>query len=152
MNALQLLCRMTERQIDTLFRNARALPADRLDWKPSPDSRSALDQLQEVATSCDTFREALKVRKITWSDEMFAAWMAERAKLTDLDTLEKHAREGHARLYEDIMNLTEAELDEPFEMPFPGEWKLADVLVYYHYNACYHDGQINYIGTLAKES
>lgn len=139
---------MTERQIDTLFRDARALPADKLDWKPTPDSRSALDQLQEVATSCDTFREGLKERKIVWSDEMFGAWMAERAKLTDLDALEKHAREGHARLYEDILNLTEAELDEPFEMPFPGEWTVADVLVYYHYNASYHDGQINYIGTL----
>lgn len=139
---------MTERQLDTLFRDARALPADRLDWKPTPESRSALNQLQEVATSADIFRAALKERKIVWSDEMFSAWLQERAKYTDLDTLEKVAREGHARLYEDILNLTEDELDEPFDMPFPGEWKLADVLTYYHYNASYHDGQINFIGTL----
>lgn len=34
---------------ETFLRYAKALPADKLDWKPAPESRSALSMLQEVA-------------------------------------------------------------------------------------------------------
>jgi uncharacterized damage-inducible protein DinB len=139
---------MIERQLDTLFRDARAIPADKLDWKPTPESRSALDQLQEVATASDTFWDGLMARKIRWEEDVYIKWVAERSHLTTIDALEAHSRASHARLYEYILSLSDEQLEEPFEMPFPGEWKLADVLTYYHYNASYHNGQITYIGTL----
>jgi hypothetical protein len=143
---------MIERQLDSLFRAARTLPADKLDWKPAPGSRSALDQLQEVATSPDQFRAAHAERKMEWSEEKFVQWMAERGELTDLDQLERHAKESHARLFAEIRAMSEEDLELPVQMPFPGEWKVADIFAYYHYNASYHEGQITYIRTLLEQA
>ena len=37
--------RLLDRQIDSLYRAARALPADRLAWSPASGVRTALDML-----------------------------------------------------------------------------------------------------------
>jgi hypothetical protein len=152
MNARELLCRMIERQLDSLFRAARSLPPGRLDLTPA-GGRSALDQLQEVATAPDWFKDAHKNRKIVWSDEMFGAWKEARGKLTSLDEIETHARASHGLLFMDILSMSDSDLEASVEMPFPGEWKVADILAYYHYNAAYHEGQITQIShLLATES
>jgi len=148
MTAIELITRQTEKQIDSLFRAARALPADKLDWKPAPGARSALDQLQEIATSYDQFQCAHKERKVEWDGEKFAAWMAERAKITDLDELERLTREGYGKMLADLQGTDPANLTAPVQMPFPGDFSLADIFCYYYWNASYHEGQIYYIGTL----
>lgn len=139
-----------QKQLDMLFAAARRLPADKLDWKPAPGARSAIDQLQEIATSVDTFWDAHAERKMVWSDETMAKWQAERSKLTTLDELEAKTRESHERLFDFIRTVTPDQMSEPVEMPFPEPFDLAYVLTYYFYNAAYHEGQINYIGSLLK--
>ncbi len=119
MNAQELLVRLTERQIDSLFRAARQLPEDRLDWQPAPGARSARDQLQEVATAIDVFWSAYTERKIEWSDEAFVTWAQDRAKYTTLDELESKAKQTHARLYELIRMTDPSELTAPVQLPFP---------------------------------
>jgi len=148
MTAIELIIRLTEREIDSLFKAARALPADKLDWKPAPGARSALDQLQEIATSYDTFQSAHKERRVEWSEEMFAKWIAERSKITDLDELEKRTREGYRSALADLQASNPDDLVLPVEMPFPGDFTLVDIYTYYYWNAAYHEGQIRYIASL----
>jgi len=151
MNALELLSYLTERRVDALFRAARALPTDKLTWKPTPDSRSALDQLQEVATANDQFWPLITEGKAKWSPEIFMKWVEERSKITDLDELEQLTKASTARLLAYLRTLDPAELTRPVELPFPGgPLTLADVVSYQLWNTSYHEGQIMYIGTLTK--
>lgn len=151
MTATELLIRLTQRELDSLFKAARALPADKLDWKPAPGARSALDQLQEVATFYTTFKSSHDERRFEWSQEKFADWKAERAKITDLDELERITRESYAEVVEKVAALSPEDLSLPVEVPFPGEYTLADIYSYYYWNASYHEGQITYIATLLAE-
>ena len=148
MQVPEFLISRTERQLDMLFAAARKLPEDKLDWQPAPGARSALSQLQEIATSVDAFWEAHAKREIVWSEESMAKWQAERSKLTNLDELEAKTRESHARLFDFICTVTPQQLREEVKMPFPGQFDLAYILTYYFYNAAYHEGQINYIASI----
>ena len=150
MDLADFLIARTQREVDALFEAARRLPVDKLDWKPAPGARSALDQLQEVATSVDAFWDALAQRKIAFSPEMMAAWNAERMKLTDLDVLEAKARESYERVYGFIRSVRPEDWSAKVEMPFPGEFDLAYIVSYYLWNGAYHEGQINYIANLLE--
>jgi uncharacterized damage-inducible protein DinB len=148
MNASELINYLSRRQIDSLFRAARSLPQDRLDWKPAPGARSALDQLQEAATGVSQFWSVITTGTMEGGPESFAKWQEERAKLTSLDELEQRTREETDRLAEYISSLSEAQLAEPITLPWPGEHKKADVAAYHLWNMSYHEGQINYIASL----
>ena len=148
MNAQELLIHLTNKQVEGLFKAARALPADKLDWKPAPGARSALDQLQEIATALPQFWPMYTERKMAWDDAKFAKWMEDRAKITSLDELERLTKESTKELADYIRAFPDAEWTAPVELPFPGEFNMADILSYHYWNCSYHEGQINYIGTL----
>jgi uncharacterized damage-inducible protein DinB len=148
MNALELLIYLTEKQIDRVFETARKLPPDKLDWKPAPGARSALNQLQEIATSLPEFWPAFTERKMEWDQEKMANWVTEREKITSLDELEAITREHTRRLIDLIKTLDEKDLTTAVQMPFPGPYNMADILSYHYWNAAYHEGQIVYISTL----
>jgi uncharacterized damage-inducible protein DinB len=148
MNVQDLIVYLTEKHLDGVFEAARALPADKLDWKPSPESRSALDMLQEIATALGKFRDAFTERKIEFDPQKFQQWQAERSQLTSLDELEKRAKKETQWLVDYVRAMNPADLDLPVAMPFPGEFKLADIVTYHYWNCSYHQGQIYYIGTL----
>lgn len=145
MNANELICHLTEKQIDRLFETARKFPADKLDWAPTAGNRSALNQLQEVATALPLFLPGIKAKKVEFDPEIFAKWAEERSKITSIDELEKLTKESTKVLTEYVRTIPESELSDKFEMPFPGEFNLADILTYQLWNASYHEGQINYI-------
>jgi len=148
MTAQELLIHLTQKRVDALFDAARNIPADKLNWKPSENSRSALDQLQECATALARFNPASGQRKIEFDQQMFADWVAERSQITDLAELERICREQTAGLIEGIRKTPNEAFEEKYELPFPGEFKLADILAYHLWNCSYHEGQINQIGTL----
>lgn len=152
MNAIDLLIYLTERQIDSIFRAAAAIPADKLEWAPTPGNRSALDQLQEVATAPVAFWSAYSERKVEWDQEKFEKWKAERSKITTLPELEKLTRENIAKVVEFMRGLDPSELTAPVELPFPGSYNLADVLAYNYWNMGYHEGQITYIAAMLESN
>lgn len=150
MTAQDLLIRLTRNQIRDLFEAARQLPSDKLDWKPSPESRSALDQLQEVATAVDFNWSTYTDRQVEWSDEKAAEWQRHRSQYTDLDELERMAHASTDRLEAFLNTLTDEDLLSKVEFPFPADYLLIDCLAYHFWNCAYHEGQINYISTLLE--
>lgn len=150
MNANEFLIYLIEREIDSLFRAARALPADKLAWQPGPATRSALCQLQEVATASEQFWSIYETKTMEWSDEAFAKWKEERSKITDLDELEKLTRANLGKVVEYIRGLDPSEYTVPVSLPFGNDFKMADVLAYPYWNMSYHEGQINYIASLLE--
>lgn len=152
MNAIELLIYLIEKKQKDVFAAARRLPADKLDWQPGPNARSALNQLQEIATAGEYFAAAHRDRKIEWSPERMQEWMEARSKLTSIDELEHRCAANTANLVADMRKMSESDLTLPVQMPFPGEFNLADILAYHYWNMGYHEGQINYIGSLLEEA
>lgn len=152
MTAAEYLSRLTRNQIRDLFEAARQLPAERLDWKPTTNSRSALDQLQEVATALDFNWSTYTERKVEWSDERAEQWQRERSQYTDLDELERMAQAATDKLEQFLSTLSDEDWSAPVEFPFPSEYTLGDCVAYHFWNAAYHEGQINYIASLCEDS
>ncbi|MGI8923511.1 MAG: DinB family protein [Fimbriimonadales bacterium] len=148
MDSFALLESLTRRQLDTFFEAVHAVPADKLDWQPTPKSRSALDQLQEVAAVFRSIPETVKNRRLDFTPEMFAQYETDRKKVSDPAELERMTREGTEELLSFMRTVGENELTDKVEMPWPGEYKVADVLAYHYWNMAYHEGQIYYISTL----
>lgn len=151
MNSLDLIAYNTRRQLDRFFEAFHAIPVDKQDWAPNAASRSALDQLQEVAVVFQGIADAVTKRKLVMSEEDYANYTTERKKLTDVAELEKMTREGTEKLIEFMKTVKESELEEVVEMPWPGDFRVADLVGYHSWNMGYHEGQINYIGNLLTE-
>ncbi len=139
---------IAESDITNLLEAAKSLPSDKLDWKPTPNSRSALDQLQEVATAMQAFLEDIKNQKVSFDKTKFAEWVQSRSQLKEFDQIETALKEGMILYRDYINNLDPAEYNKPVEMPMPGEWRVANLAYYHPWNIAYHLGQINYIHTL----
>jgi uncharacterized damage-inducible protein DinB len=148
MTANELLIHLTRSQIAETFAAARELPPDRLDWQPAPGARSALDQLQELATALDFNWSAYSERKVEWSPEKAERWKTHREQFTDIDELERMAVAGTERLAAFLATFDPADYTAPVAFPIPGEFNMADCLAYHYWNATYHHGQIVYIGSL----
>lgn len=147
MTAAEYLAHQTRRQLGNLIEAVRAIPADRLAWQPAPGARSALDQLQEVATIGDAFPRD-DIRRITFSPDQFTNWMTERAKRTDPEELIASLMDYTDRQIARIDEVpTDAYLDQ-VENPWGADLKVIDALSYHNWNMAYHEGQIRYIATL----
>jgi uncharacterized damage-inducible protein DinB len=150
MNALDLLAYQTKKQLDSFFEAVHRIPADKVDWQPSAGMRSALDQLQEVAVVFQGIPDAITKRKLEFTPEQFAQYDADRKKVTDVAELERMTRDGTERLLEFMKTIKPEELMDAVEMPWPGDFRVADLLNYHNWNMSYHEGQINYIGGLLE--
>lgn len=141
----------TEETYDALFRTARAVPADKMEWKPLDNGRTVLSQLQECANLPRFIEMVLQMRAVppmTEADmqrarEAGLAW-------TTLEECESKSREHLAALYEAIRAFPDSELDKTVTLPFGGGMtkSFAQMLQIPYENAMYHLGQINYIQTL----
>ena len=149
MNANELLLFLTRDQIKATFGAARELPTEKLDWKPAPGARSALDQLQEIATAIDFNWDVYINRKVEWSEEKSERWKQTRSQYTDLDQLEQMALAGADRLESLLGQLDPSDYRAPVQVPW-GEATMAECLAYHYWNSAYHHGQIVYIASLLE--
>lgn len=79
---IAVMCQMGK---DGLERTFAAVPDDKLTWKPSPESRHALDLFGEVAQLIGFVAELLEARGQTtlqFSPALFPQWREERAQWT----------------------------------------------------------------------
>src|SRR5579885_2328103 len=134
--------------MEGILRTARALPPDKLDWKPAETSRSALSQLAECATSPEILLRVLDGGGYTYTDDL----KAKRTAITTLDKAEKILREGTEKLLGRIRELPDSRLEEQVDLPWGATWSLIEVMNMHFWNMTYHVGQINYIQTLLGDT
>jgi hypothetical protein len=137
---------------DDLIRNLRAIPADKLDWKPAEKTRSALELGQECAQSPGWGVMILQHRGWPAGDPeqmqaQMAAAMAERQSWDTVDKIELAMKQNLAKLESAIRALPEEELATEIHLPFgPGmDMQLAEICLVQNWNATYHLGQICYV-------
>ncbi len=143
---------MTQRAVETLFRTARAMPADKLTWKPLDNGRTALDQLQECAQVPTFFKAILEQKKAPEGvdEKYFEEARKRRQQWKTLDECEQKCLEHSKQLFEAIGKLSDKDLQLKIKLPFgkKEERSLADLAMAHYTNTSYHTGQINYIQTL----
>lgn len=142
---------LTKQAIEGLFRTARSVPQDKVEWQPLDNGRTVLDQLQECAQVPKFYQAILEQRKFPDVDEsFFEESKALRQQWKTIDECEKHCQENSEQLFAAIRNFPDDELNTKVMLPFGGgmERALADIIMAHCSNLQYHIGQINYIQTL----
>jgi uncharacterized damage-inducible protein DinB len=145
MKAADLLVRQIERELENFLELVAKVPDDKLDWQPAPQLRSTLSQYQEVATILEYSWDVYEHRKMEWDEAKFDAYKANRARFTTREACEAELKRQTQRLIDFVRTISEDDLHAPVEMPWPGDFRLADCIHYHVWNLSYHQGQISAI-------
>lgn len=151
MTSKELIVAMTEKSFKDIFRTARAVPEDKLSWKPAESSRSALEQLQECAQSPIWSVGLLNDRQVPdFTPEMFEQFRTERAAWTTVDACEAEALNRLPKLLDAIDRFPESDMQQTLFLPFGAGQAFAywEIMMFAYWNAVYHTGQINFIQTM----
>ncbi|MHB8637322.1 MAG: hypothetical protein ACYC96_12705 [Fimbriimonadaceae bacterium] len=145
------ICETTQASADAAFKAARAVAADKLNWKPLDEGRSVLDQAQELA-QCPYWAESIVADRAMpeMTDELRAQIKAERDSWTTIDICQVECNKRLASLFALYRGIPDEQLDKTKWLPFDGgrdfTWK--EMMDYPNWNFVYHLGQISYIQTL----
>jgi len=151
MTAQELIAYNNTSNTKSLFRAARKVPADKVEWKPLDSGRSVLDQCQECALSSTWAFSVLDTDKpFEMTPEIIQAFMEAKAKLTTIDECEAAAEENLAKLNAFVLAYPDEKLGDTVPMPMwpGGNMPVVEALQLHNWNVSYHTGQINYIQTL----
>jgi len=125
---------------EMLLTLARTLE-DRLEWKPEPTSRSALDLVRECSVHCDEWAQLLGL--FTWPEQF-------KTRVGSITTREEAVAEMSAAVGR-LVDAIRAVPDEQLETILKAPWDEAPIgfwLTYAGGHNQYHIGQMNYIQTL----
>ena len=142
---------LTDRACKDLVVNARALPADKLEWQPMDQARSALDILQECSQSPSWFTGILQAKACPdFNPEMMQEAMTARKQWTTIDACERTMQQNLEQLYAVIRDYPDADLDVKITLPFGENMvrSMADMMMGQFWNTDYHIGQVCYIQTM----
>lgn len=140
----------TQRSLEDLFRTVRAMPEDRLNWKPEETSRSALDLVREVTLSGTWILKIARGETLEQGKDHAKVQRAEAAKLAGIDACESEARQSTSQLCALISDCPTENLEDEVVLPFGKGMTvtMADLFGMHHSHIVYHTGQVNYIQTL----
>src|SRR5687768_1050548 len=117
MRAQDAMCRYTEGAVELLYRFARRVPEDKLEWKPYEEGRTVLDQLQECAQAPLWYIPLLDPT-FSHGCSGFEDFAAGRKEWKTIDDCERATRENTATLLEASRNLPDEELPTEVKMPW----------------------------------
>jgi len=144
------IAKATEEAAKVVFRYAKAVPADKLEWEPAEGARSVLDQCRELAM-CPTWgAQVITGEMPEWTEEVMAKIKEEQSQWTTVEQCEKVCFERLPALLDLIRNMPDERLSETKFLPFEGgrEFSLVEQMEYPKWNFDYHCGQIAYVQTL----
>jgi hypothetical protein len=143
---MEQLVAMNNQAVDMFFIAVRKMPADKQNWKPLDEGRSALEQAQEMAVSPDMFLVHLAPGRTP----LYSSWeeASQAAGQMDLDACEAACRKLTAEMNDAIMKITPEQAAEKKALPWGAEHTVGEIAGFHYWNAVYHLGQVNYIQTL----
>ena len=149
------IVKMTQRAVLDLIEAVESLPPNSRDWQPTPQSRSALNQLREIAMGPRYLIPLLSdFRSDSFSLHGPSGIAGADEDLTTFDAIRAEALAGLAELCQQMAHVPDEKLDAEVILPFAGgmTMTLADVLALHYWNATYHLGQVNYLSVLAADA
>jgi hypothetical protein len=148
MNFYDALEQMTWEAVETLFRYARAVPEEKLRWRPAEHARSVMEILEENATVPIGLRLMLEERPQTPDPSLLARSKQQAGDLSTLDACERVCRQATEQLLQAVRQLTPDELNQTVMTPWGKPISLFEVAYDHYWNLTYHLGQIAYIQLL----
>ncbi|MBV6457753.1 MAG: hypothetical protein HONBIEJF_00872 [Fimbriimonadaceae bacterium] len=146
---------VTKAAAEEAFRYAKAVPIDKVDWKPLDAGRSVLNLCQEMAMCATWAAEIISsVGKPAEGNEWDEASQAEQQKLMEgwstVEACEQECKQRMDTLFEIFKALPDEKLKETKWLPYDGgrDFTVAEMMDYPRWNYNYHLGQISYIQTL----
>jgi uncharacterized damage-inducible protein DinB len=147
----EVAAKLTQQAADKLVTNLNAMPADKHQWKPLEQGRTAQHQILECVVINGMAAQILRDKAFPsmegadWG-QVFAKAAAEN------DTPEK-LMASFTKATGDLIAATkafpQASLDDSVMVPFDGSTRTwGEILFFPYWNMTYHEGQINYIQTL----
>jgi hypothetical protein len=133
------------------FKYAKAVPADKLEWRPMDIGRTVLDLCQELAM-CPTWAFEIIEGKEgpKWDEESMAAVKKEQQQWKTAEDCEAEFGRRMDKLAGLYASISNERLKETKWLPFDGgrDFTVAEMMDYPRWNCTYHLGQIAYIQTL----
>lgn len=142
---------VTEQAKNEAFKYAKAVPADKVDWKPLDAGRSVLDQCREMAMCPDWARSIINNDpQPEWNEETMARIKQEQEQWKTVEECEAECNRRLANLYDYFREMPDERLTESKWLPYDGgrEFGMPEMMDYPRWNFNYHLGQIGYIQTL----
>jgi hypothetical protein len=133
------------------FKCARAVPEDKVDWKPLDAGRSVLDQCRELAKCPDWCYTIISGEpEPEWNEEFMAAQKAEMEAWKTVEDCEAECERRLDRLCALFGAMPDERLSETKWLPYDGgrDFAMPEMMDYPRWNFNYHLGQISYIQTL----
>lgn len=140
----------TRRAAAAVFKAARAVPADKLEWSPNELGRSVLDQARECAMCPEWAVQVITGEMPEWTDELQAQMKATMDGWKTIDDCQRECDTRLAKLEELYRSLGDDRLSETKWLPYDGgrDFTVLEMMEYPRWNFDYHEGQINYVQTL----
>ncbi|MDW8106656.1 MAG: hypothetical protein RMK45_04145 [Armatimonadota bacterium] len=150
MSFSELVAELTRDAVDEIMRYARAVPPDKLHWRPAEHARSVIEILQECALTPLTLDLLLRTRPQGEITDMqpFNAIQAQAAQLTTLDAIEHALRTNTEQFLHAVQDLPMELLEQTVATPWGKPYPLKELALGHYWNLTYHLGQIAYIQLL----
>lgn len=136
--------------MDMFLRNFAHVPDDKLNWSPTPSSKSAIRVAAHTALYAGRFARMISDRQLpapTNLEEWIANNNAEEAALTDRVEMERVFREGTAAVIAALDSLTANEIDQTLKSGNGFEMPMKQLINLPGWHATLHLGQIDYLQT-----
>jgi uncharacterized damage-inducible protein DinB len=155
MTIQEFMAESIEKRLASVFRLARTVPEEKLDWTPGGEARTVLDQLQEIAIIPRLHTRILNERQMPEFDATsYQQYNEDRRKLKTIDECESTAQQYTALFVETIRQFPNEDLERRVLLPFNGglDLSMAEVMQLAYWNLCYHEGQIQFVLNLLATS
>ena len=133
------------------FRYAKAVPKDKVDWKPLDEGRSVLEQCREMAMCPDWANSLLggipeaadQEADMAKQQEVMSSW-------SSVEECEAQCLEKLDKLFATFDTITDEQLKDTKWLPYDGgrDFTFAEMMDYPRWNFNYHLGQVSYIQCL----
>ena len=146
MTQQEYVASVTEQKVADLIAAYAKIPADKRDWSPGGNARTALDLYVECVIMNSYTVSMLQTHK--WNDDN-QSYEADKVAVAALPVEEQTARltTGIQTVAAIIRTVPDEALPVVIAMPW-GNSTLSEVAEYSYWNMSYHEGQINYIASI----
>ena len=128
------------------FKYAKAIPADRLEWKPGEATRSPIELCRELAMT-PIWALALLTDQPMPDEEAMAASQAEQSTWTTVEACEAKCLENLEPLLPVLKDMPDDRLENTKWLPYDGgrDFTVVEIMEYPRWNFNYHLGQFAYL-------
>lgn len=150
MNYQQYMIEQTRAAAEEAFRNAKAVPAEKLTWQAADTSRSVLDICRELAQCPKWAEDIIRNQEPEWNEETMAAIKKEAEQWSSVEACQEECNRRLSRLFELYGEITDEQLKNTKWLPYDGgrDFTVKEMMDYPRWNFNWHSGQIAFIQTL----